>query len=154
VIPRIELEQRIESIIGHYIHNVKQIRWGKLSGRGVEVSYKNAETLHVDLDLKIAISKFPDAALDVDFDIKITSRNGAIDLTVMNIQSRVTSKVHRAVLAANGFAGGTKAAGLNRMITKQIRQSLGGRPISVSTGNLNLGVYINSQGDVVLLPKR
>lgn len=154
VIPQLELEQRIESIIGHYIHDEQKLQWGKLSGRGVEVTFKDHQTLHVDLDLKIAIKNFPDAALDVDFDIEVTTRNGAIDLTAKNIQAHVTSKLHQTLLAANGLAGGTNQTKLNRMITKQIRQSLGGRPVSVSTGNLNLTALVTAGGNVVLLPQR
>jgi hypothetical protein len=153
VIPRLELEQRIESIFGHHLHSKEQITWGKRSGRGVEVSYKNSETLHVDLDLKIVVKRFPDAGLDVDFDIVVRSRNGRIEMTVTNLESRVSSKAHRALLAANGFLGGTNSAELARSITRQIRQTLGGRPVSVSTGNLDLTVLVTAGGNVVLFPK-
>ena len=153
VIKRAELEQRIESLIGDFIHFDKKIKWGKLSGRGVEVTYKNAQTVHVDLDLKADINNFPDAAVDVDFDIKITSRRGAIDLQVLNFKARVTSKLHRAVLAVKGFFGGTNRTKLERSINNEIKRHFAGQAISVSTGSFDVSVLVNSSGDVILLPK-
>lgn len=144
------MEQRVESIIGHHIHADDRIQWGKLHGRGVEVSYKDSKTLHVDLDLKIDIETFPDAALDVDFDIAITMRDGAIDLTVNNFKSRIASKLHRTLLAASGFFGGPSQKSLQNTINEQVRLSLGGRPISVPTGGWTLRANVTRQGDVQL----
>jgi hypothetical protein len=148
-ISRLEMEQRVESIIGHHIHTDKRIQWGKLHGRGVEVSYKDSKTLQVDLDLMVDVPG-PNVSLDVDFDIRITTRNGAIDLTVTNLKSRIASNLHKAILAANGFAGGTSRAALEKKINEQVRRSLGGRPISVSTGKLKLSAKVTSGGDVRL----
>lgn len=153
VIKQAELEQRIESIIGHYIHADKKIQWGKLSGRGVEVTYKDAQTIHVDLDLKADVSKFPDAAIDVDFDIRITARKGAIDLKVLNFKVRVASKLHQAILGVNGFFGGTNRTKLQNSINNQIERNITSRAISVSTGNFDLSVSVKPGGDVVVLPK-
>lgn len=153
VIKRIELEQRIESIIGHYIHADKKVQWGKLSGRGVEVTQKDAQTVHVDLDLKAVVKYFPDAAVDVDFDIRITTRRGAIDLQILNFKPRITSRPHKALLAVNGFFGGTNKSQLQRSIREEIQRNLAGRALSVSTGELNLVSMVNHSGDVILLPK-
>ena len=152
VIKRAELEQRIESIIGHHMHSQKRIKWGKLSGRGVEVTYKDAQTIHVDLDLKAVINNFPDAGVDVDFDIRITSRRGAIDLKILNLKPRVTTSLHKALLAVNSFFGGTSRKELERSITNGIKRNLAGA-ISVSTGSFDVVVIVNSRGDVILLPK-
>ncbi|QEG33763.1 PLAT/LH2 domain-containing protein [Bythopirellula goksoeyrii] len=149
LIKRLELEQRIESIIGHHIHADKRVKWGKLYGRGVEVSYKDSKTLHVDLDLMLDV-KGLESGLDFDFDIQVSSRNGAIDLTVTNFETRIGSKIYKAILAANGFLGGSNQGDLKRMITSQVQNSLGGRPVSVSTGDYNLTAKVTSAGDVRL----
>ena len=149
LIKRLELEQRIESIIGHHIHSDKRVKWGKLYGRGVEVSYKDSKTLHVDLDLMLDV-KGVKSGLDFDFDIQVSSRNGAIDLTVTNFKTRIGSKIYKAILAVNGFLGGSNQGDLKRMINSQVRNSLGGRPISVSTGDYNLTAKVTSGGDVRL----
>ncbi len=153
VIKQAELEKRIESIIGHYIHSDKRVQWGKLSGRGVEVTYKNAQTVHVDLDLKADINNFPDAAIDVDFDIRITARQGAIDLKMLNFKVRVASKLHQALLGVNGFFGGTSRTQLQNSINKQIERNINGLASSVSTGKFNVSVSVKPGGNIVVLPK-
>ncbi len=149
LIKRLELEQRIESIIGHHIHADKRVKWGKLYGRGVEVSYVNSKTLHVDLDLMLDVKGLK-SGLDFDFDILVSSRNGAIDLTVTNFKTRIGSKIYKAILAANGFLGGSDKGDLKRLITSQVRNSLGGRPVSVSTGDFTLTAKVTSAGDLRL----
>src|SRR5581483_8917957 len=66
---RTELESRIEGGIGSFMYD-NRLYWGHLHGRAVEVSYKDAGTLHVDLDLAYD-SILPDPEVDVDFDVAI-----------------------------------------------------------------------------------
>lgn len=153
VIKRTELEQRIESIIGHYIHADKKVQWGKLSGRGVEVTQKDNQTIHVDLDLKGVVKYFPDAAIDVDFDIQITTRKGAIDLQILNFTPRITSRPHKALLAVNGFFGGTNKSQLQRSIRNEIQRNLASVALSIPTGDRELVALVNHSGDLVLLLK-
>ena len=68
----------------------------------------------------------------------------------MNLKSRITSKVNKAIFFTRGLLRYPDRPALEKKITDQIRRSLGGRPISVSTGNRKLSVKVTSGGDVRL----
>ena len=100
VISHTMLEEVLEGVIGHEIDNqnqfprdpkMKQLYWGKLHGRPVEVTRKSSNTLHVDLDLAADISYFPDPEVDVDFDIKLGCANKRIKAEVLNIKVNIDS---------------------------------------------------------------
>lgn len=84
-LPRVELESRIESLVGHTIHG-QQLYWGHLHGRAVEVSRTDSSTIHVDLDLAASVPVIWDPEVDVDFDIRFACNGGQISLTVMNAE--------------------------------------------------------------------
>jgi hypothetical protein len=153
VITRSELESRIAAIVGHHLHFDEGIKWGKLHGRGVEVSQKDTQTVHIDLDLQSVVNNLPDPEVDVDFDVHIYAADGELNLELQNFKVDVDSTFYDVLLGVNGFFGGTSMRGLNRSITRQVKQQLGGRVGGVSTGNVELEVYVNPQGDVVLIPK-
>ena len=88
LIPREELESRIESIIGDKLHGTK-LYWGEISGRAVEVTRKDDHTVHVDLDLAYSVDNWFDPEVDVDFDMAVTCSNGKITLTASNVQVHV-----------------------------------------------------------------
>jgi hypothetical protein len=90
ILPRAELESRVEGIVGDYIHG-NRLEWGHLHGRAVEATRKNANTVHFDLDLKADISYLPDPEVDVDFDVEVTCSNGTIAMKVKNVVVDVDS---------------------------------------------------------------
>ena len=100
VIPRAELESRIEGIVGDYIHG-NELEWGHLYGRAVEATRKNANTVHVDLDLEADIPVLPNPEVDVDFDVIVTCANGTISLQVKNVVVDVDSNPALRILTLN-----------------------------------------------------
>ena len=88
VIPREELESRIESIIGDKLHGTK-LYWGEISGRAVEVTRKDDHTVHVDLDLAYSLDNWFDPEVDVDLDLGLACSGGKISLTASNVQVHV-----------------------------------------------------------------
>jgi hypothetical protein len=104
VLPRAELESRIEALTGTRISG-QVVRWGHLEGaRFVEETRVNASTMHFDLDLElntraainslsflsavsatlnfiddfIAVS-LPNTEVDVDFNVAVSCANGQLD---------------------------------------------------------------------------
>ncbi|MGE3182914.1 MAG: fibronectin type III domain-containing protein, partial [Phycisphaerae bacterium] len=70
-IRRGELESRVESMIGHMIHD-QDVYWGDRDGRAyVEASMKDASTMHMTLDLKADANNLPDPEVDISFDLAI-----------------------------------------------------------------------------------
>ncbi len=88
VIPREELESRIESILGDKLHGTK-LYWGHISGRAVEVTRKDDHTVHVDLDLAYDLDNWFDPEVDVDLDMGLACSSGKISLTGSNVQVHV-----------------------------------------------------------------
>ncbi len=88
VIPRAELESRIESIVGDRLHGTK-LYWGEISGRAVEVTRKDDHTVHVDLDLAYDLDNWFDPEVDVDLDMGLACANGKIALTASNVTVHV-----------------------------------------------------------------
>jgi len=86
---RDELEQRIEGVLGHFLHDHKEANWGDLSGRAyveVENRKKDNQTLHVDLDLAgDSPIPFTDPEVDIDFDLQLACDQGTITLEVLNL---------------------------------------------------------------------
>jgi hypothetical protein len=71
VVPRAEIESRIESTIGSLIWENRDVKWGKISGRAVEVTKKGDRSVHVDLDLEGIADDFFNPEVDVDFDVEV-----------------------------------------------------------------------------------
>ena len=71
-----EIVSRIEGLVGHMTHADPSLRgnmqWGHISGPAVEIKKVSNNTLHVDLDLEVPISIWPNPELDVDFDIELS----------------------------------------------------------------------------------
>lgn len=154
VVPRAEIESRIESLVGHFLHG-KKVGLGKVYGRSaVEASHRDAQTLHVDLDLEYSIDNFPNLEVDVDFDIVFETRNNQVAVTVRNLNVDVPSKVVAAVSFVNGLFGGTTKTQLMNYIERQIMRQLQGGRFAVPTGNYTVSVIVGGNGDVVLLPKK
>jgi hypothetical protein len=50
---QVELESRIEGMIGNFLSNIDEVTWGDRNGRAwVEATYVNSETIHISLDLE------------------------------------------------------------------------------------------------------
>ncbi len=90
VIPHEEMESRVESILGDNIHGTK-LYWGHLHGRAVEVTKKDDQTIHVDLDLAYGVTALPDPEVDIDFDLRFACSAGEITLTTLNVDVDVDS---------------------------------------------------------------
>jgi len=97
VIPSEQIVSRTESLVGHLLNVDAEIRnrfrWGFISGPAVEVNKVNDKTLHFDLDLEAKLNNWPNPALDLDFDIEVTTRCDSakrklnVDLTSKNFTS-------------------------------------------------------------------
>ncbi len=85
---RSEMESRIQSLIGTYMHGTG-LYWGHFHGRGVEISKNENQTLHVDLDLAASVSLLPNPEVDVDMDIRVSCSGGIIRFDVENIVADV-----------------------------------------------------------------
>jgi hypothetical protein len=82
------MESRIESIVGDQLHG-KPLYWGQISGRAVEVTRKNDNTLHIDLDLAYDLDNWFDPEVDVDLDMAFTCADGKLVLTASNVDVHV-----------------------------------------------------------------
>lgn len=97
VISREQIASRIESLMGHLLHADSELRgrfkWGFLSGPAVEVTRAGNNSVHVDLDLEVEIDWWPNAALDIDFDIKVEKScdNAAHKMTLKLTSQNFTS---------------------------------------------------------------
>jgi hypothetical protein len=94
---RTELESRIESMVGTAIHG-NPLYWGHLNGRAVEVSRKDNNTVHVDVDLALDVNNWWDPAVDLDFDITLCE-GGVFSPKVRNRKVDVDSKWYSEVLS-------------------------------------------------------
>jgi hypothetical protein len=93
IIVRDEIVSRVESTVGHSLHGTA-LFWGGLENEigqaeGVE-DYVETETvdpftLHVDLDLRVAVDDAPNVDVDVDFDLEVSggcNPDGSVSLVV------------------------------------------------------------------------
>ena len=89
-IPNAELESRVESMVGHGLHDT-ELHWGHIYGDAVEVTrgcpagVEPCTTAHVDLDLA-KDSWLPDPEVDVDFDLDFVCSDGALTITTSNLE--------------------------------------------------------------------
>jgi len=154
VVTRDEIESRLEGALGHFLHG-KRVSLGKLYGRsGVEASYKNAQTLHVDLDLELAIDNFPDQEVDVDFDVVFTTNGSQVQVAIQNLKIDLPGKLASAILAVNGVLGGTSKAEITRHIERQVMRQLQGGRFNIPTSGYSVSVVVGGNGNLVILPKK
>jgi hypothetical protein len=81
-VPRLELEQRIEGMIGDIIWGDGRAYWGRsqiYGPRAVEVSRSDADTFHVDVDLAASVDWVPDPEVDIDFDVDVAFETAGTD---------------------------------------------------------------------------
>ncbi|MBL8204292.1 MAG: hypothetical protein JNM09_08680 [Blastocatellia bacterium] len=155
VIPRVEMESRIEGMVGDFIHG-NQLEWGHLYGRAVEGTRKNANTLHFDLDLKAAIDYLPDPEVDVDFDVEVTCANGTIAMTVKNVVVDVDSNPILRVLTLNliSFLDNYLSGRINDAVKNiKIGQNvpIGFCPNITIDGNANVIFSLPTNGNIPIL---
>ncbi len=144
VFSRNELESRIESLIGTFIHG-NRLYWGHLHGRGVEVTKRDDQTLHVDLDLAVEVPGF-NPEVDIDFDLVIACGGGKISAVTRNMKVDVDSSWYAEVLSLSGYDA------LDHILRGIIRSSL--EPVSFvqDTGQpLCPLITVGANGDVSLL---
>lgn len=154
VVPRLEIESRVEAAIGHFLHG-KKVTPGKMYGRsGVEASYKDGSTLHFDLDLELEVNNFPNQEVDVDFDVSFTTNGNQVQVAISNLKIDLPGRLASAILAVNGVFGGTTKSELCRYIERQVMRQLQGGRFNIPTGSYSVSVLVSGNGDVVLLPKK
>lgn len=94
---RAELESRIESMVGTFIHG-NGLYWGHLYGQGVEVSAKSDSTIDVDLDLAYSANNWWDPEVDVNFDLELCP-GGSPQPRVTNVRVDVDSRWYSELLS-------------------------------------------------------
>ena len=86
-IPNADLVSRIEGMVGHAIHGT-EAHWGEFhSPAWVEVTFVDAERLHVDLDLEADVPIVQDPEIDIDFDLRFS-----IDCTAQTATLRIDTE--------------------------------------------------------------
>jgi hypothetical protein len=154
VVTRDEIEARLEGALGHFLHG-KRVTPGKMYGRnGVEVSHKDAQTLHVDLDLELEINNFPNQEVDVDFDIHFAPNGSQVQVSLQNLKIDLPGKLASAILAVNGVLGGTSKAELTRHIERQVMRQLQGGRFNIPTTGYTVSVIVGGNGNLVIIPKK
>lgn len=91
IMPRIEIESRIESVVGHFIKGEK-LFWGDLHGRAVEISKaagNDNQTIHLDLDLSYDLPGPFNPEVDVDMDIRYSCQNEVVTINILNAEIEV-----------------------------------------------------------------
>jgi len=89
ILPKDKLLRLMEATIGNQILNTN-LAWGDYSGIDtrwgpvVEVTYKNANTVNIDLDLQKQVDG-PNPEVDVNFDLEFKCINGRIRIEVKNV---------------------------------------------------------------------
>lgn len=94
IIPRTEMESRIESIMGDKIY-YNSLEWG---GRAVEATRQDDQALHIDLDLEYPIDGLANPEVDVVFDLRFSCREGKIEINSENVKVKVDSPWWQEVL--------------------------------------------------------
>ncbi|TAH52827.1 MAG: hypothetical protein EYC68_05470 [Chloroflexota bacterium] len=94
---RSELESRIEGAVGDRIQS-NDLMWGdesyNLFGRGVEVTKKTNESVHVDLDLAYDLPGPYNPEVDVDFDLAFSCSSGKVTATAENYDAHLDSIIY------------------------------------------------------------
>ena len=128
LIPRLELENRIEGLVGDFITGNK-LYWGHLYGRAVQVTQKRdaSNTLRVDLDLAYDVFGF-DPEVDVDFDLEVRCVNNRLTLLVKNVKVVVDSSWYAEIFTLGIYQL------VDYIANKELSQALKGITVSQSLG--------------------
>ncbi|MCI0331122.1 MAG: hypothetical protein L0196_09315 [candidate division Zixibacteria bacterium] len=128
---QLEIESRIESAVGDALFRAPsqsfgpwsgRAKWGRLYGRAVEASkHSTLNRIQVDLDLMIDIANFPDAELDVDFDIEMYCVCGNFTMKTTNLMVNVDSRWYHEALNLGVIAELTSGRILQGAILNQIQ---------------------------------
>jgi hypothetical protein len=146
VIPRAEIESRIEATIGHFITG-NPLQWGEgnLYGRAYVEAAKKAntdDTLHVDLDLEADVTG-GNPEVDVDFDVRVRCVSNRIALQVFNIDVNVDAPWYEEVFSL----------GLVELIEDRLNDSLSEQLSGISF-SIEVGVpicpriVVDADGDI------
>ena len=101
IIPRSELESRIESIVGHFLHSQPDLYWEEGKSKWVEVYPDDSDTIEVDLDLQaVDHTPFADPWVDVNFFIDVSCSEGEYKLELDSTRTKVNSKDRSFLVAA------------------------------------------------------
>jgi hypothetical protein len=144
VIPRAEIESRIEAMVGHFITG-NRLQWGagNLYGRAyVEAARKANDTLHVDLDLEADVP-LSNPEVDVDFDIRVRCVSNRISLQVLNINVNVDAAWYEEV-----FSLGLIEL-IEDILNDRLRDQLSGLSFSIEAGiPICPTILVDADGDI------
>jgi len=143
-----ELESRIQSAVGHFLH-FSPGYWGKFYGAPVEIERLDSHTVHVDLDLA-GDADGPDPEVDVDFDIRATCNSDHdILIQVLHAQASAHFPLYAKLLTLGilEFVEGSVQDEINHALEDFAADKT--IPIGGRCGE----IYVNPDGDVVLLPQ-
>jgi hypothetical protein len=148
-ITRSAIESRIEAIVGNWIQSSDMYKWGHLYGpRYVEVTPRDAWSIHVDVDLTRIYDNWPNGEADLDFDLRFSCANGRLSVSVPAVYIAEHSPYLLDVppMSNSGLRDRLQAglsaplAGLNAMLGVT---SLASCPTVLIDGGLNLLVPAN-----------
>jgi hypothetical protein len=146
---RSQMESIIKSAVDKSIKGTK-LHFGHLYGRPVEVTRKNATTIHVDLDLAYTVKYFFDPEVDVDFDIRLSCQGGKLKATMLNTKVDVDSKWYADILSL-GITRGIDAL-IEPTMQREIARRLSSQTTSLSINCVRVDVKPN--GDVEIWYRR
>lgn len=112
-----EIVSRIEALVGHMLYTDPAwkgiLDWGNISGPPVEVTRKDNNTLHVDLDLELQVDILPNPEMDIDFDLSITKICEEDDMTISIVSNNFTSNASTSIWEkiTNASVGGILGLG-------------------------------------------
>jgi len=146
-ITRAEIESLVRTDVDEFIQGTK-LYWGHISGRPVEATRVDSNTLHVDLDLAYRVNNWWDPEVDVDFDLDLSCSAGRISGRPSNVKFKVDSAWYSEVLSL-GIAelADSIASGILNGIAGLFADALG---TSASLGlTVCPSIFVQTNGDVV-----
>lgn len=146
IIPRKEMESRIEGMIGDKIY-YNRLQWGHIYDRAVEATRKDGQALHIDLDLESRIDYLANPEVDIDFDLRFSCQEGKIKIKTEKVVVDVDSPWYQEVLTLG------IAEYIDIYVRSRIESAFDPITESIDTGSSvcpNISVLAN--GDILLLP--
>jgi hypothetical protein len=141
IIPREEMERRIEGIMGDKVY-YNSLEWGHLYGRAVEATRQDGQALRMDLDLEYHGVVTPE--VDVDFDLRFSCQEGTIEIRTENLVVNVDSPWWQEVLTL----------GIAEYVDRKVRRGIE-RAFDPITESLDTGtpfcpnITVQENGDIL-----
>jgi hypothetical protein len=157
LISNAEVVSRIESMVGDSIHGSK-LYWGELQGDTyVSVDYANSSTVHVDVDLAADVNNYFDPAVDMQFDLeaKVECPNDSVELTIetKNFETHADYGLLGEIGQALYCAFQADWACIEEEVEDRVQDGWNAPAMAAEfeAGGVCPGVYVNPDGDIILL---